>query len=87
MDTAQRALIEAIHRLAISESGFVFDPTSGQSYTVNPTALAMLRNLQQTQNLEQTVVFAQGKYDGDDREIERDLEDFFAQLSEQLGIV
>ena len=33
-------------RLASSESGFVFDPVSGQSYTVNETGLALLRLLQ-----------------------------------------
>jgi len=34
-----------ISRLAISASGFVFDPVSGQSYTANDSALAILKAL------------------------------------------
>jgi len=37
---------EVMGRLAISNSGFVFDPVSGASYTVNPSGLAILRALQ-----------------------------------------
>ena len=35
--------------LAISETGFVFDPRTGHSYSVNPTGLALLRSLKQGQ--------------------------------------
>ncbi len=34
--------------LAISDTGFVFDPRTGHSYTVNPSGLALLRSLKQT---------------------------------------
>lgn len=37
---------EVIGRLALSASGFVFDPVTGASYTVNATGLAILRTLQ-----------------------------------------
>jgi hypothetical protein len=33
--------------LAISDTGFVFDPRTGHSYTVNSTGLALLRALKQ----------------------------------------
>jgi len=33
--------------LAISDTGFVFDPRTGHSYTVNSTGLALLRSLKQ----------------------------------------
>jgi len=33
--------------LAISDTGFVFDPRTGHSYTVNATGLAILRSLKQ----------------------------------------
>ena len=38
---------EILRRLAVSDSGFVFDPVSGNSYSLNITALATLRLLQQ----------------------------------------
>ncbi|MBK6636543.1 MAG: PqqD family protein [Rhodocyclaceae bacterium] len=37
---------EVLQRLALSDSGFVFDPLSGASYTVNTTGIALLRRLQ-----------------------------------------
>jgi hypothetical protein len=33
--------------LAISDTGFVFDPRTGHSYTVNSVGLALLRGLKQ----------------------------------------
>ena len=35
-----------LQQLAISESGFIFDPSSGHNFTVNETGLTMLRLLQ-----------------------------------------
>jgi hypothetical protein len=34
---------DIINRLAINESGFVFDPVSGQSFTINESGRAILR--------------------------------------------
>jgi hypothetical protein len=34
---------EIINRLAINESGFVFDPVSGQSFSTNESGRAILR--------------------------------------------
>lgn len=42
---------ELLRRLALSDSGFVFDPVSGDSFTVNDTGLAILRQLQQGADL------------------------------------
>ena len=43
---------QALHRLAISESGFVFDPMSGHHFTVNETGLEILKLLQKEQDLD-----------------------------------
>jgi hypothetical protein len=37
--------MQRLKDLAISDSGFVFDPYSGATYTVNPTALCILDGL------------------------------------------
>ncbi|MFN7974680.1 MAG: PqqD family protein [Acidobacteriota bacterium] len=36
---------ERLRTLAVSETGFVFDPRTGHSYTCNPTGLAILAAL------------------------------------------
>jgi len=38
---------DVLMRLAVSDSGFVFDPVTGNSFTVNGSGLAILRRLQQ----------------------------------------
>jgi hypothetical protein len=43
---------KCLERLAVSESGFVFDPVSGHSFTVNETGLSILRTLQQDRHLD-----------------------------------
>ena len=48
--TARELLLpsaSSIRRLAISESGFVFDPCSGRSFTVNDTGMEVLKALQE----------------------------------------
>ena len=37
--------MERLARLALNDEGFVFDPATGTSYTVNPTGLLVLRAL------------------------------------------
>ena len=43
---AQFPTPEVIGRLAVSNSGLVFDPVSGASFTVNVSGLAVLRAIQ-----------------------------------------
>lgn len=80
------ALVQAVHRLALSESGFVFDPVSGQSFTLNETGLEILRQIQQNHDIQQTCIHLVKHYDANDKDIERDLDDFLAALCEQLGM-
>lgn len=80
------ALIQIVHRLALSESGFVFDPVSGQSFTVNDTGLEILRRLQQDTDLHHMLAQLIQHYEASEQEIERDLDDFLAAMGEQLGM-
>jgi PqqD family protein of HPr-rel-A system len=36
-----------LRELALSDTGFVFDPSSGATFTVNPTGLCVLKALQE----------------------------------------
>lgn len=87
MTNENQELVTATHRLALSESGFVFDPSSGQSFTVNPVGLVLLRELQKTGSLQETKDYALKHYSGDAQDISRETDDFFSSLSEQLGRV
>jgi PqqD family protein of HPr-rel-A system len=77
---------ENIRRLALSESGFVFDPVSGQSFTVNDTGLALLRLLQKSADEQQILDQLCQDFDAEPNDMARDLEEFVASLREQLGL-
>lgn len=70
----------ATKRLALSESGFVFDPVSGQSFTVNETGLVILRLAQQEDDLDQLVEQLAEQFDANIVEINRDVQDFANRL-------
>jgi hypothetical protein len=64
----------------LSESGFVFDPVSGQSFTVNETGLVVLRLLQQQDDLEKIAEQLAEQFDASIVEIKRDVQDFTNRL-------
>lgn len=76
--------IAILKRLALSESGFVFDPSSGQSFTVNETGLAILRLAQQINDIETLVNELAMQFDADAIEIQRDVPDFATRLKSFL---
>jgi hypothetical protein len=55
--------ISRLTLLAISDSGFVFDPRTGHSYTVNDTGLAALRALKKGLPVAQVIANLQERYD------------------------
>ena len=76
---------DVLHRLAISESGFVFDPASGHNFTVNETGMKLLRLLQQNTRLDQLLKDLGEEYEGEPREMERDVLEFISTLRENVG--
>ena len=48
---------QRLHKLAISETGFLFDPQTGQSFTLNHTGLAALNYLKRGESIEDTANF------------------------------
>lgn len=75
-----------LKHLAISGSGFVFDPTTGQSFTVNETGVELLRLFQQETNVGVIVEKQHKKYNGDSREIERDILEFASSLNRHFNL-
>ena len=76
---------ETLRRLAISESGFVFDPVSGNNFTVNDTGLVILRYLQQKQNFPSLIEELYQHYNAAPNDIERDVIEFVGMLREFVG--
>ena len=74
---------ERLQGLAVSDSGFVFDPRTGQSYNVNATGLAILRALKE--GLEPAAIAAglAKEFDVNGHPLEDDVEAFLALLREQ----
>jgi hypothetical protein len=75
---------ETVGRLALSESGFVFDPVSGRSYSVNATGLAILRLLQKPTGLAEALDALQTQFEGDAATLERDLIEFAGVLRSEI---
>jgi PqqD family protein of HPr-rel-A system len=72
--------------LAMSETGFVFDPYSGSTYTVNATGLVILQALKEGLGREALEERVRERFDAKGRDVERDVDDFVAALR-QYGIV
>ncbi len=70
----------AIERLAVSKNGFVFDPATGNSYTVNSTGLFILNLLREGKSEEDIVSALVENFDVSQEEARRDLLDFLEQL-------
>jgi hypothetical protein len=77
--------LEVLKRLAVSESGFIFDPASGHNFTVNETGLVLLRLMQKEERLDQILATLGQEYDAEPREMERDVLEFVSALRENVG--
>jgi hypothetical protein len=66
--------------IAISESGFLFNPGNGDSFSLNDIGLDVLTLLQKDKNRQEIVSFVTSKYEVDASDFEKDLEDFRMQL-------
>ncbi len=71
---------ESLKRLALSESGFIFDPVTGNSFTVNHTGLALLQLIQQTLDMERITKRLQAEFVIDATVAERDASEFAGLL-------
>jgi hypothetical protein len=68
--------------IAISESGFVFDPTSGESFSLNPIAIEILNMLKEGKGRGDIVESVLKKYDIDRDTFENNYFDFAGMLKQ-----
>lgn len=69
-----------LKQLAINEEGFIFDPMSGESFTVNQTGLAVLKGLREDRSREEIASILVSSFDVTHDEAEADTADFIARL-------
>lgn len=66
--------------MAISENGFLFNPSTGDSYSANPVAAEILNRLRAGDSPDVVKQSILEKYDVTTGELEKDWDDFVAQL-------
>lgn len=66
--------------IAISETGFIFNPLTGDSFSVNETGLFVLRKLKEEANEETILEAFQEEFELDRNTAEIDLNDFLSML-------
>jgi hypothetical protein len=69
-----------LQHLAINKDGFVFDPTTGESFTVNGTGLVILEGMMAGNATEDIVEDIIDRFDVTPAEVQRDLMDFIDRL-------
>jgi hypothetical protein len=72
--------ISKLKELAVSESGLIFDPTTGTIYTSNSIGLLILSALREGKEDLEIRNLILNDYDVDELTAERDLYDFYNQL-------
>lgn len=72
-----------LHDLAVSDSGFVFDPLTGATWSVNATGRAILDGLKAGHGREAIAGLLRDQFDVAGADVERDVSDFVARLREQ----
>jgi hypothetical protein len=72
--------MKLISTIAISESGFIFLPTTGETFTVNEIGSFVLSALQKGRKREEIVSDVLETWDADRPTAERGVDDFILQL-------
>jgi hypothetical protein len=66
--------------IALSDSGFVFDPSSGDSFSTNPIGLEIIKLCKEGKSIENIKNELLSKYMTDETTLEKDIYDFFQML-------
>jgi len=86
-ETSQHEMMppqDVIQRLALNDSGFVFDPLNGRSFSANEVGLYILRFLQHTYDMGELLSIVVQDFDIQASQAERDITAFFEQLRTHL---
>jgi hypothetical protein len=68
--------------IATSDTGFVFNPGSGDSFSSNQIGTDIISCFKEDKSRQQIIELISDKYDVERNQLEKDLEDFLTQLRE-----
>jgi Coenzyme PQQ synthesis protein D (PqqD) len=71
-----------IKDIAINETGFVFDPYSGGTYTLNATGQVIIKSLRDGLSPPDIAARLRAEFDGVTEKLDEDLQDFMRSLRE-----
>jgi len=66
--------------IATSAEGFIFNPGTGDSFSTNPIGAEIISLLKEEKNMTEIIESICLKYDVDQSQFEKDLDDFKSQL-------
>lgn len=66
--------------IAVSETGFAFDPTSGESYSINKVGQEILQQLKEGKSTEEITMAMTGEYEIDNASFEKYYYGFMGML-------
>jgi hypothetical protein len=66
--------------IAVSETGFIFNPSTGDSFSTNPIGQDIIRLLKDNKTPKQIAKSITDKYSIDESTVEKDLNDFFQMM-------
>lgn len=67
--------------IALSESGFVFNPNTGESFTLNPTGMQLFGLIREGKGYPEIRKFFLQHFDTEENLFEKDYEDFVHMLT------
>lgn len=68
--------------IATSDEGFIFNPSTGDSFSTNPIGAEIIALLKKDKSFQVIIETICLKYDVDQIQFEKDLDDFTAQLKD-----
>ncbi|MDD3534729.1 MAG: PqqD family protein [Candidatus Cloacimonetes bacterium] len=71
---------ELIKNLAMNDNGFIFDPSSGYSYSANELGIYILRLLNEGQSKEEIIATIAAEYEVTPDNISSDIDHYFLML-------
>jgi hypothetical protein len=71
-----------IKNIALSDTGFVFNPITGDSFSVNPIGLSILKELKDGRSEDEIKQRLLNDYQTDKETVEKDLYDFFKMIEQ-----
>lgn len=72
--------VARLGQLNISPEGFLFDPSSGDSFVANPVAVTVLETLRDGGDEAEAVCALTARYEVSEHDAARDVADFLARL-------